>query len=320
MNAGIRLKQSARLGLIAGIKTWWWIVKITLIVTLFVVVLDWSGALAYLSEWLTPLFAHLGLSANGVFIFLTTAVGNIYAGIGVMATLAVDFREATILGIMGLLCHNLIVETIIQKKSGASATAMVILRIASALGVAFALHTILPADYNGKLVLEKITVQSGGFWDMIQGWAMSMARMVPIMFAIITTLNVLQQVLREFSVLKVMCIPFMPLMAIFGLKRSSALVWLILNTLGLAYGGSLMIVEREQNQLQKSEAKLLNTHIAMSHSMFEDTMLYVALGLPLFWMVVPRLVLAIIFVWIQRGWMALRLKRAKARANKARQL
>ncbi len=313
-----RFKSSALLGFRAGLKTWWWIVKITLIVTLFVVLLEWCGALGYLSEWLTPVFAPLGLSANGVFIFLTTAIGNIYAGIGVMATLAVDFREATILGIMGLLCHNLIVETIIQKKSGASAAAMVILRISAAMGVAFVLNNILAADYTGRLVLDKITVQSGDFWEMIEGWAMSMVRMIPIMFGIITGLNILQQVLREFSVLKVLCIPFAPIMTLFGLKRSSSLVWLILNTLGLAYGGSLMIVEREQNTLQKSEAKLLNTHIAMSHSMLEDTMLYVALGLSLFWMVIPRIALAIVLVWVQRGWMALRLKRAKQRAQKAR--
>ncbi|MFI3298983.1 MAG: hypothetical protein R3Y49_04180 [Rikenellaceae bacterium] len=300
MNARRRLFSSATLGFRSGLKTWWWIAKIMVLVTFIVVMLEWSGFLGVLSEWLTPVLEPVGLTSNGVFIFITTALANIYAGIGVMATLAVDFKEAVILGVMGLICHNMIVETVIQSKSGASAWGMVLLRVFGAVAVGYAMNLMIAEDYAGVLIIEPSDVDHTNFGAMTTEWALSMARMVPVMFCVIVGLNVVQQVLREFSVINLLSKPFVWIMAIFGLRRDSALIWLILNTLGLAYGGSIMIAERDNGDLSLRESKLLNTHIAASHSLLEDTMLYVAIGLPLFWMMVPRLILAIVAVWFYR--------------------
>lgn len=295
-----RLASSATKGFTAGLKTWWWISKITVVVTFGVVLLEWSGVINFMSEWLTPLFSHFGLSAEGVIIFLTTALANIYAGIAAMATLVVDFREATLLAVMGLICHNLIVETIIQRKSGASAWVMVVLRIGAALLAAVALNALLPADYSGSLIIERTTAENPELLVAIEQWALKMVKIIPTMFVVICGLNTIQQILREFKVINLISKPFIPIMTLCGLRRDSALIWLILNTLGLAYGGSIMIATREEGSLSLEESKLLNTHIALSHSLLEDTLLYFALGLSLFWLVVPRFLLAVVCVWIQR--------------------
>ncbi len=298
-----RLKSSALQGLKAGFKTWWWIARITIYATLLVVLLQWSGAIGYISEVLTPLFSLFGLSTEAILAFITGALANIYAAIGVMATLTLEYREVAIVAVMSLICHNLIVETIIQRKSGASATAMVLLRVGAAIVAAVGLNLMLPEGLTGRLILERgASIESMTITEALLSWAKSMATMIPTMLVIVCSLNMVQQILREFKLIDLISRPFSPIMGLFGLRRDSSLIWLILNTLGLAYGGSIMIAEREAGDLSDSESKLLNTHIALSHSLLEDTLLFFAIGAPLFWLLIPRIVLAIIAVWIQRGY------------------
>jgi len=40
--------------------------------------------------------------------------------------------------------------------------------------------------------------------------------------------------------------------------------------------------------------------VAISHSMLEDTAIFVAMGLPILWVMLPRIILATLTVWIQR--------------------
>lgn len=307
----IRFKTGASSGFKAGVKTWWWISKMTLLASFIVVILQWSGAIDILSSWLTPAFALVGLSAAAVLIFITGALSNIYAAIGVMATLSVTYREALILALMLLICHNLIVETIIQRKSGASTTAMVLVRLSMAVVSAVGMNLVLPADFSGDLILAHTAITDPTLIGSLKSWSLNMLTMIPIMFGVIVGLNMVQYILRELKLIQLISKPLSPLMLVFGLKPSSSLIFVVLYTLGLAYGGSIMITERENKELTLRESKLLNTHIAVTHSIIEDTLLFVALGLPFWWMVIPRLILSIICVWAQRGFYFWRDRGAK---------
>ncbi len=311
-----RLRSSALIGLRSGVNTWWWIARITVYATLVVVLLQWSGAISYLSEILSPLFTLFGLSTEAVLVFITGSLANIYAAIGVIATLSLEFREVVILSVMLLICHNLIVETIIQKKSGSNGTAMVLLRVGTALVAAVGLNLILSDELSGRVIIVPTeSIESMTLLGALESWGLSMAKMIPTMFVIICSLNIVQQILREFKLIDLISKPFAPMMNLLGLRKESSLIWLILNTLGLAYGGSIMIAERESGELGDRESKLLNTHIALSHSLLEDTLLFFAIGAPLFWLLVPRIVLAIVAVWVQRLYYKYQRRDGKYRAN-----
>ena len=62
----------------------------------------------------------------------------------------------------------------------------------------------------------------------------------------------------------------------------------------------------KEGKLAHQEADLLNYHLAISHSQLEDPLLFVVMGLPIGWLIFPRVVLAIIVVWIRRGIYGLR--------------
>ncbi|WP_281671247.1 nucleoside recognition protein [Rikenella microfusus] len=306
----LRTRACAVRGFRNGLSTWWWLVKMMLPITFGVALLQWAGAIAAVSEWLTPVFSHIGLNGEGVLTFLTAVSASIYAAIGVMGTLNLDYRSVTIIAVMTLIAHNLIVESVVQRKAGCrSAWGMAALRLAMALLTAWILNRILPENYTGTLLVAHRDAGSASFGAVMQGWATAQARLLPLMFAMIVSLNVLQQLLREFRLIGRLTAPLAPLMRIFGLSPDSAFLWVVLNTLGLTYGSSVMIGEVETGAVPRREARLLNAHAAMNHSLLEDTLLYAALGIGLFWLLVPRLAMAMAVVWAMRLGIALRERR-----------
>lgn len=309
-----RLYSALYRGVKAGAKTGVWMAKITVIITFAVAVLRWAGVLSILAEWLTPFFKFMGLSAEGVLVFITAACTNLYAVIALISTLGIDYRMATILAVMGLICHNMIVETTIQHKAGASIFYIVTLRVGMAFVAAVLLNLILPVDYTGTLLLNvtQTVAVDNSLGEVLYAWLISMLKLLPMMFAIILTLNMLQQVLREYRLIDYLSIPFKPLMYLFGLSKDISILWLIMNTIGLAYGGSILINEYQAGTVDETDARLLNSHVALSHSLVEDTLLFFAIGIGLFWLIIPRLILAIVTVWGERIYMSMKRRMREA--------
>jgi hypothetical protein len=61
-----------------------------------------------------------------------------------------------------------------------------------------------------------------------------------------------------------------------------------------------MIEHVESGKLDRPTADLLNTHLVLSHSLLEDTLLFVAIGVGAGWIILPRVGLATVAVWLRR--------------------
>jgi hypothetical protein len=99
-----------------------------------------------------------------------------------------------------------------------------------------------------------------------------------------------------------------PVLAIFGLPAKTSFLWIVANTLGLAYGAAVMIDETESGKITKKDVDLLNHHIAISHSNLEDVLLLASVGAAIWWMLIARWVFAMVLVWELRLEMAIRKK------------
>lgn len=283
-----------------ALKTALWVIKLTIPITLGIAVLQYLGVVTFLADLLSPIFRLVGLSGESSLASITAAVGNIYSGVAVMATIGVDFRSAVILAVMSLICHNLIIETAIQSKAGASPRRMVALRIGMAFVAGFGLNLILPADAVGRLHLSAGLAEVGNWSDVFINWVLTLYPLLIKILVLIVTLNILQSILREFKVLDIIAVPLRPVMRIFGLPLSTSFLWIICNVVGLAYGGAALIDEVERGDATAADARLLNTHVAISHSLLEDTLIFFSIGIPLVWLFVPRLLLAILAVWTSK--------------------
>ena len=106
-----------------------WLLKIILPISLLVRFLDYFGALAFIAQFLDPVFLHLGLPGSTAIIFITSIFLPLYAPLAIIMSMTVTLRELTILALMCQIAHNLPVESAIQAKTGTSFWSMFSLRI-----------------------------------------------------------------------------------------------------------------------------------------------------------------------------------------------
>jgi hypothetical protein len=143
------------------------------------------------------------------------------------------------------------------------------------------------------------------FLEVMQNWLMGTLWLTLKLICIVVSLNILQSILDAFGVMAVLSRRITPLLRPMGLPANTAFLWIVAYVVGLAYGAAILIEHRKENKISAEDADLLNHHIAISHSMLEDTSLFLAIGAGLGWITLPRIALAIVVVWIVR-WMRIR--------------
>lgn len=294
-----RILDSAISALPKSKKTVWWLLKIIIPTSLFVSLLNYYGVIAWISGYLTPVFSIIGLPGESAIVFISSLFLPLYAPIAIIATLPLDMREITILALMCLISHNMIVESAIQKKTGTSFFIMYSVRLMASFAGAYFLNLLLPERIGGSHQMSEVVIHPD-FLSMITHWLISAGWLMLKIALIVTGLMMLQNILKAFNILTYLSRTFAPLMKFFGLSRESSFLWFVAQILGLTYGSAVIIDQVEQNEVSKSDANLLNYHIAINHSLLEDTLLFVAIGVPAIWITFPRIFLAMVAVWTAR--------------------
>lgn len=175
------------------LKTCLWLIRITTLITLGVLFLEYFEILPYLSRFLSPVFNLMGLPGEAALAYVTGYFVNVYSAIAVISTLDLDARSITILSVMVLCSHNMITETAVQKKTGSSAIRMVFIRTLSAFVLGFVLNLIMPEAHgiiNSEIIQIKLTLP-----EMLQVWFYKTLHLIVLMTVLIFTLSILQRLL-----------------------------------------------------------------------------------------------------------------------------
>ena len=283
----------------SAFKTIWWLTKIMVTLSFVILLLQYFGIIEWISYWLTPLFSHFGLPGEAALAFVSGYFVNCYSAIAVMTTLDLSTRAATILAVMVLCSHNMIVETTVQHKTGSTVLSIVLIRTLSAFILAWVLNKIMPGSFE-NIVVENSVQEQLTFVVMLKQWALRTTKNVVTMALLVYLLTVLQKVLTEFGIIQYISKFLKPVMIFFGLSPKTAFLWLVSNTLGLAYGAGIMIEEAEKGETTKEENDLLNRHIGISHSNLEDLLLFSAAGGAYLWMLLSRWAMSFVWVWLKK--------------------
>ena len=212
-NYSARVLGCVKKALPVAIKTSIWFLKIMLPVSLFVTLLSYFNILPYISSFASPLFTLIGLPGDAALVFVTSIFTNIYTVIALLSTLDFSVRESLIMATMCLISHNFVVETIVLQKTGSSAVWMVILRVLGSFVAAIGLNWLLP-EMSGKMMAE--TAVSLGFWETMLHWLESSVMLGLKIVLVISGLMILQRLLEEFGILKILSAMLSPLMRLFG--------------------------------------------------------------------------------------------------------
>lgn len=300
-----RLISSIKEVLPGAAQTCWWMVKITVGVSFAMMLLKFFNILPWISDFISPVFKHFGLPGSAALAYLSGYFVNCYSAIAVITSLGLDARATTIIATMVLCSHSMVLETAVLRKTGASGTRMVVIRTLTALVLGFLLNLLLPGS-AGQAIEAAAQRWTQPFGTTLLDWALSTLKLVLIMVAVIFSLNILQRLLSETGAMDAIARLFKPLMRVLGLPEGTTFLWLVANIVGLGYGAAIMIGEVDRGALSERDVKLLDSHIAVSHSNVEDLTLMAAIG-GIWWiMLTTRLAAAIILVWEQR--LAFRLR------------
>ena len=283
----------------SALKTIWWLTKIMVLLSFAIMLLQYVGVIEWISYWLTPIFSHFGLPGEAALAYVSGYFVNCYSAIAVMTTLDLSTRAATILSVMVLCSHNMILETTVQHKTGSSVVKIVAIRTLSAFILGWVLNKIMPGSFEASSMTNNVQEELT-FLIMLKDWALRTAKNIALMAVIVYLLTVLQKILTEYGIIEYISRFLKPVMIFFGLSPKCAFLWLVSNTLGLAYGAGIMIEEAEKGETTKEDNDLLNCHIGISHSNLEDLLLFTAAGGAYLWMLLSRWCMSLIWVWFFR--------------------
>src|ERR1035437_6819347 len=303
----VKLKECVLAAFPKGMKTSWWLIKITIPVSLGVLLLDYYGILDFLPIYTEPVFKHMGLPGVSAIVLITSIFTNIYSVVAVLTTLNLPVREGMIIAIMCLVSHGFIIETAVLKKTGSSPVRMLLLRLICSFVIGWAMNLMLPGTAATEFVSR--SRDHGELTTVLITWVSSITATTIKIFFLVNVLLIFQKILEAFGLMRLLEKPLSPLLRLMGLPEKTTLSWIVANLIGLAYGSAIMISLVEEGKLNKADADLLNHHIAISHSQLEDPLLFLTLGYAIHWLMWPRMALAIVAVWLRKAELRYLVKR-----------
>ncbi len=283
------------------------LLMVMLPVSLFVMILDYSGLLYYAAQGMNPVMKIVGLPGEAALAIISAFFLTNYSAIAVIENLALTGREIAILATMCLVAHNVIIESTVMHKTGSNGIRMAVIRVVASFMAGFVLHLILPAEIGrpskGLPISEHVTlgIAPDQYPVILKLWLSQSLWLVLKISLIVFGLMVLQKEMDEFGIMQFLGKITAPLMRVFGLPPDTGYLWIVANTAGLAYGAAIIADEVKNGNLSLQSSDMLNYHTAMSHSQLEDNFLFAAIGVPYLWAALPRLLLALILVWLLRA-------------------
>ena len=286
-----------------ALKTALWIIRIIIPVSFVVTLLDFYGVIEWISTYTAPLFQLIGLQGNAAIVYFSSLFLPLYAPIAIIATLPLTLREITILALMCLITHNLPIECAVQRRSGTPFWQTLVIRITFSILGGILLNLILPESlilspcFRGTSEAEGVlNSQLSTLNSQLINWLTSTLSLCIKIILIITALMYGQFLLKRYGIINKIARPLAPFMRLCGLQPDSAFLWLVAQIVGLTYGAGIMAQEIEESGANREELHRINLHICVNHSLIEDTAIFCMLGVAWYYLVIPRLIFAIIIV------------------------
>jgi hypothetical protein len=294
------LRDLLHRSLIKSIRVSWTILVIMVPVSLAVTILQYTGWLERIAWFLSPAMKLISLPPEASFALIAGALINIYAGIAVMGTLGLSLWDVNIIAVMMLICHNLIVESAVQSKTGVSGLRMTVFRIAAAFLMGLCLSLILPEGFKhvGAGMGEAVSSAQQGLAGVLVLWITQTSVLTVKVILIIAAINLVIDLMRFYRAFDPVITLLRPLTFVHGLPKKASFMWMAGILFGLAYGSGVLIAEAQTGKVDKDALVRINLSLGISHSLIEDTLLFVAIGASLFWVLIPRMVAAAVMVWI----------------------
>lgn len=293
-------------GLAVGLKTTWILGKIIFPITLLVTLLQYTPVLPWIVNLIEPFMGVLGLSGDAAIPLVLGNVLNLYAAIGAILTMELTVKEVFILAIMTSFAHNLIIESTVAAKVGVKLWVVVAVRIFLAVASGIIINLVWHggneiAQYG--FVSNTANEQVSGFGPiLLQGLEKASLGILQLAMIVIP-LMIMIQFLKDFKWIDRFSNWMAPFLKLLGMKENTSTTLAAGIVFGLAYGAGVMIQAAKEDGVSKKDLYLALLFLVSCHAVIEDTLLFAPLGIPIWPLLLIRLIVAILltmivsFVW-----------------------
>lgn len=272
-----------------------WICKIILPVSLLVAFLQWGGWLNQLDYLLNPVMNLINLPAEAALPIITGMLIGPPAVIAIITVVPFTIEQMTLIAIFTMIAHMLIMEGIIQFKAGIGVIKITLVRITAAIVTVLVVSQFF-GDTSQSVAIPAELMMRIPFVEALWVWATEMVGLLIRILIIIIIVMIVLESSQCLGWIKYLHRVFKPFMRVLGLSDKAVMMWIAAVGFGVMYGSAVIIAEAKKGILTKEELEPLHISIGINHSMVEDPAIFVALGMSAFWLLVPRLIMAIVAV------------------------
>ena len=267
-----------------------------LIIVRCIELLGWIEALGTIIQ---PLMLLVGLPGETGLVWMAAMMGNIYTGMAVFYQLGLaeqlSIAQVSVISSMMLIAHSLPVEVAIARAVGISLWFTLLLRI----GGAFVFGYIAYQTHSGLALLQ---VPAPQLWQpetadtSWAAWFLTQGQTIVIAFAIIAALTLFLRILRVLGIERLIHFLLAPVLRLLGIATVASNIIIVGLTLGLSFGGGLLINEARRGHIAGKDIFLSMAFLGLCHSLIEDTLLMMMLGADVGTIVLARMAFSLLAI------------------------
>jgi hypothetical protein len=295
------LKKQGEILLNETWKTSLILLKIVIPVSIATKILTDLGVIEYIGLALGYIMKFAGLPGSMGVVWATAMLTNLYAAIVVFSSMVVHehftIAQVTTLATMMLVAHSLPIELGITRRAGIRLRFMLLFRVLFSMILGMLLNQIY--RLTGYLQTGFIAIlQPGKIDPSWSAWVISQCKTILSIYVIILMLLFVVKLLNWLHITDMLGRLLKPVLYLMGISKDAAPVTIIGMTMGIGYGGGLIIHEARSGRLSKRDIFFSLSFMGLMHSMIEDTLLMILLGGHVSGVLIFRFLFAMMVIFI----------------------
>jgi hypothetical protein len=292
------------LGARHGVRAFLKLMLIVAPVYTVVTILKYTPVIKVFAQFMAPLMKHFGLPGEAALALIIGNIVNLYAGLGAVTALKISTAQLTVLSLMLLLSHSQILETAVFFQIRAKWWLLWFIRLVLALVAGVGLSRLIVktgATGAGDAVrlAQMAQMHYVGIGPALGSWARGLLLDTGLkMVLVLVGIFIILELGRRYGLMEKTLRAIGAATRFIGLKPESGMPWLAGNVFGIVFGAGVVIETAREGQLDSKQITLVATFLALCHGLFEDTAIFLVLGANIFWILVPRIVLAVAVTWV----------------------
>ena len=284
--------------------------KILIPISILIKILQETGGINYVSNFFDPLMQLMGLPGEMGIVWASAIFGNLYGGLlafySLQSTVSLTVAQVTILMTALLIAHSFLMEVVVVYKAGLKWIPIVLFRLGMAVVVGIFLNFFYSATNLLQEPASQIMALSAPADQSITAWIINELKNYTSIALIILALITVLEILKRIGLIAKLNKLLEPVLNFIGMTSKIVPLTIIGLTLGLAYGGALIIDETRATSISKKDIFYSLLLMSLFHSIIEDTMLVASAGGNWSGIVLFRFVFAFIttaiLIRITRNW------------------